>query len=38
MLSRTSTEAAPWTVLVDAERRERLDVALAKIKDYTGSP
>ena len=31
MLDRTSTAAAPWTVLRDAERAERLEVALSHI-------
>lgn len=31
MVERTSIEAAPWLVLRDAERQERLDVALSRI-------
>lgn len=32
MLERTSTEVAPWLLLRDVERRERLDFALEKIE------
>lgn len=32
MVARTSSEAAPWLVLRDAERQERLDVALSRIE------
>lgn len=37
MLQRTSTEDAPWTVVADMERKDRLDLALAKIDAATRS-
>ena len=37
MLDRTSTEAAPWIVLRDSDRQERLDTALASIAAALGA-